>query len=409
MTLLHTQVFEQIREYVIGTIDPVAPRLSQACGAPVKDVKSCTLRLFIGDQAKEVAVFVCPSVTHDMMLGKPEIDKFQISYNARVGERHLVFPGEARVRPKTAVVLKPGETAMVECEIAGLSRNDRVGPRFTIKSDQWEDQTDLYINPVLVNDHKEGDSVHIPVTNLSVADIDLKTVDFTESIGTATKAPTAIPLSTFKIGELEVPEVTDCPTERVKCLMDNLQIGSELHKSRHGEFKDLVIKYHQAFGAYEFDLGKTKTYVHDIKLTDSKPVFNKQFPFSEHSIRFLQEYFKEMVRIGILENSQSQWSSCCFVVPKPSGGYRMVIDLRSVNAKTIPAIHNGATVDEIIKRLANVRLRMVSSCEILKGFWQSAIGPQEPQVHVLQHPHHWLLPLHSGPPWAPRWPITWIT
>ena len=97
VTLLHTQVFEQIREFVIGTIDPVAPRLSQACGAPVKDVKSCTLRLFIGDQAKDVAVFVCPSVAHDMILGKPEIDEFQISYDARVGERRLVFPGEARV------------------------------------------------------------------------------------------------------------------------------------------------------------------------------------------------------------------------------------------------------------------------------------------------------------------------
>ena len=71
--MLHTQVFEQIREFVIGTIDPVAPRLSQACGAPVKDVKSCKLRLYIGDQAKDVAVFVCPSVAHDMILGNPKL------------------------------------------------------------------------------------------------------------------------------------------------------------------------------------------------------------------------------------------------------------------------------------------------------------------------------------------------
>ena len=121
VTLLHTQVFEQIREYVVGTIDPVSPRLSQACGAPVKDVKSCTLQLYIGDQAKEVAVFVCPSVAHDMILGKPEIDEFQISYDARKGERRLVFPGEARVRPKTAITLKPGETAMVAVSYTHLT------------------------------------------------------------------------------------------------------------------------------------------------------------------------------------------------------------------------------------------------------------------------------------------------
>ena len=54
----------------------------------------------------------------------------------------------------------------------------------------------------------------------------------------------------------------------------------------------------------------------------------------------------------------------------------MVIDLRSVNAKTIPAIHNGATVDEIVKRLANIQLRMVSNCDILKGFWQVPLDPK---------------------------------
>ena len=262
VTLLHSQVFEQIRDHVVGTIDPVPPRLSQACGAPVKDVKSCTLRIYIGDQAKEVPVFVCPSVAHDMILGKPEIDEFQISYDAREGKRRLVFPGEARVRPKTAITLKPGETAMVECEIAAMSRSDRLGPNFTIESEQWEDETDLYINPVLVKDHKPGDSVHVPVTNLSVADIDLKTVDIMDSIGTATRAPTAIPLEAFKIGELEMPQLTECPPKKAEYLMKNLRIGPELPKERHGEFKDLVLKYHQASSILLVSLEVQKNYTY---------------------------------------------------------------------------------------------------------------------------------------------------
>ena len=376
VTLLHTKVFEQIRECVIGTINPASPRLSQACGAPVKDVYSCLLRIYIGDQVKEVEVFVCPSVAHDMILGKPEIDEFQISYDAREGERRLVFPGEAMVRPKTGVVLKAGETAMVECEIAELSRPDRLGTRFTIESEQWEDDTDLHISPVLVSGYKLGETVRIPVTNLSIAEVNLQEIDIMKGIGTATRAPEAIPLEAFKIGELEMPPLTTCPPEKVQYLMENLKIGPELPKERHNEFRDLILKYHQAFGGHEFDLGHTDSYVHHIELTDTKPVFNKQFPLSEHAIRFLREHIKEMVRIGILESSQSQWNSCCFVVPKPSGAYRMVIDLRSVNEKTVPAIHNGATVDDIMKRLANIKLQMVSSCDVLKGFWQIPLDPK---------------------------------
>ena len=113
-----------------------------------------------------------------------------------------------------------------------------------------------------------------------------------------------------------MPEIAKCPKEKKEYLMKNIQIGPELPPERHKEFKDLVIKYHQAFGANEYDLGHTDSYVHKIKLTDPKPVFNKQFPLSEHATRFLREHIKELVRIGVLGNSQSQGNSCCFVVPK---------------------------------------------------------------------------------------------
>ena len=226
VTLLHTKVFKHIKHLVEGTIDPVAPTLSQACGAPVKDVKSCVMRIYIGDQVKRVNVYVCPSVAHDMILGKPDIDEFQISYDAREGQRKLLFPGEALVRPTTGVVLKPGETAMVKCDITELSKHDRLGPSFTVESDLWEDDTDVYINPVLITDHRPGDPIELPVTNLSVADVDLKTVDIMEAIGTATRVKEApIPLSAFKIGELEMPELTECPADKVKYLMENLKFS----------------------------------------------------------------------------------------------------------------------------------------------------------------------------------------
>ena len=375
VTLMHTKVFEQIRECVLGTIDPAPPGLSQACGAPVKDVFSCQMNLHIGDRTKRCHVFVCPSVGHDMILGKPDIDKYEISYDATEGERRLLFPGESLVKPAKSRIIKAGETAMVTCTIDPMGRAFRGGTQFTIDSELTEDDTDLYIPPVMVRGYQSGDTIDIPVHNLSVNDINLKEIDIMKGIGTAARAKEAIPLEAFKIGDLPMPELTECPKEKRDYLLKNIQIGPELPLERHAEFKELVLKYHQAFGADEYNLGKTDSYVHKIRLTDPKPVFNKQFPLSEHATRFLREHIKELVRIGVLENSQSQWNSCCFVVPKASGAYRMVIDLRSVNAKTVPAIHNGATVEDIMKCLGSIGANMFSSCDVLKGFWQIPLDP----------------------------------
>ena len=376
ITLMHSKVFEQIRECVIGTIDPAPPGLAQACGAPIKDVFSCQMNLHIGDRTKKCLVYVCPSVGQDLILGKPEIDSYEISYDATEGERRLLFPGESLVRIAKSRIIKAGETAMVKCRIDPVGREFRQGTQFTIDSEQMEDDTDLYIPPVMVKGYQRGQEIDLPVHNLSVNDINLKEIDIMQGIGVAAHAKEAIPLKAFEIGDRPMPTLNPCPPEKKKYLMERLKIGSELPKERRKELEDLVLKYHQAFAAHEFDLGKTDSYVHKIKLTDPTPVFNKQFPLSEHARRFLREHIKELVRIGVLESSQSEWNSCCFVVPKSSGSYRMVIDLRSVNAKTIPAIHNGATVEDIMKVMGSLEPAMFSSCDILKGFWQIPLDPQ---------------------------------
>ena len=375
VTLMHNKIFEQIRECVIGTIDPAPPGLSQACGAPVKDVFSCQMNLHIGDRTKLCHVFVCPSVGHDLILGKPEIDSYEISYDATEGERRLLFPGESLVKPAKSRIIKAGETAMVTCRIDPVGRSFRAGTQFTIDSEQMDDETDLYIPPIMVRGYQMGQEIDIPVHNLSINDINLKEIDIMKGIGTAARAKEAIPLRAFEIGDRPMPKLTPCSPEKRKYLMERLKIGPELPKERRAELEDLVMRYHQAFAANEFDLGKTDSYVHKIKLKDPTPVFNKQFPLSEHARRFLREHIKELVRIGVLENSQSEWNSCCFVVPKPSGAYRMVIDLRSVNAQTVPAIHNGATVEDIMKVMGSLEPTMFSSCDVLKGFWQIPLDP----------------------------------
>ena len=377
VTLMKSSIFNEVKHEAKGPINPAPVTLSQACGAPVRDVKQTYFRLNIGGQVALSSVFICPTTAHDMIIGMPDINRFRISYDA--DHRKLVFPGQAHLKVRTSQILKGGEMANVECQIFQANPYDcGLGSSFTIGSEGMPLDEDLYIPPLYVTGYRPGDIISVPIKNMSVCDIDLKKLPPDMGIGVTQEAKNPIPLSAFKIGDLPMPALTKCPPEKKKYLLDNLKVGPSLPDHLKEKFNDLIVRKHQAFGAHEYDLGSTDSYVHKIELTDHIPVFNKQFQLSEHAQRFLKEHIRELVRIGVLENSQSAWNSCCFVVPKPSGSYRMVIDLRSVNAKTIPAIHNGVTVDDLIKRVGSLFKNgngVLSSCDILKGFWQVPLDP----------------------------------
>ena len=115
VTLMKTSIFNEVKNEAKGPVNPAPVALSQACGAPVKDVKQTHFRLNIGGQVGLSLVFICPSTAHDMIIGMPDINKFRISYDA--DHRKLVFPGQAHLKVRTSQVIKGGEMANVECQI----------------------------------------------------------------------------------------------------------------------------------------------------------------------------------------------------------------------------------------------------------------------------------------------------
>ena len=51
---------------------------------------------------------------------------------------------------------------------------------------------------------------------------------------------------------------------------------------------------------------------------------------------FLDKEVQYMLKNDIIEESQSNWSSPCILVPKHDGGFRFCTDFRKVNEKTSP-------------------------------------------------------------------------
>ena len=50
----------------------------------------------------------------------------------------------------------------------------------------------------------------------------------------------------------------------------------------------------------------------------------------------MDKIIREHLKAGILSESNSSFCSPAFLVPKPDGTYRMVVDYRHLNSKTVP-------------------------------------------------------------------------
>jgi len=73
-----------------------------------------------------------------------------------------------------------------------------------------------------------------------------------------------------------------------------------------------------------------------------------------------------MLQNGIIERSQSQWSSPCVLVLKVDSMYRFCTDIRKVNGMTRTDSYPIPGVDDCIDKIGHTKYMS----KLLKGYWQ---------------------------------------
>ena len=82
----------------------------------------------------------------------------------------------------------------------------------------------------------------------------------------------------------------------------------------------------------------------------------------------LDKEVQYMLENDIIEESQSNWSSPCILVPKHDGGFRFCTDFRKVNDKTKSDSFPIPRIADCIDQIGNAKF--VSTFDMLKGYWQ---------------------------------------
>lgn len=115
-------------------------------------------------------------------------------------------------------------------------------------------------------------------------------------------------------------------------------------------------------------LGSTTLYKHQIDTGDCIPIKQRHFPISPAVQKSVDEEIERMLSMGVIEVSQSSWSSPIVLVKKSNGKSRLCLDSRKLNDVTKKDAYPLPKIDGHLGRLANTKY--ISSIDLKDAFWQ---------------------------------------
>lgn len=118
----------------------------------------------------------------------------------------------------------------------------------------------------------------------------------------------------------------------------------------------------------EIKLGRTNKIVMNIDTGDAKPFKKKQYVLSPYMLKILNSELDEMLKLGVVEPSNSPWCSPVLLVKKKNGEHRFCFDGRALNEVTKHDSYPLPQVDRILNMLRDAKF--ISSIDLRKAFWQ---------------------------------------
>jgi len=144
----------------------------------------------------------------------------------------------------------------------------------------------------------------------------------------------------------------------------NVKAKEKLSTKEQKTFDEVVVPLaHNLFAKALSDLGCFTDGVHEIDLVNHKPIRNPLFRRSEFDRKRLKDETD-----ALLKASKSECSSTPFMVPKPDGSARMVVNYIQLNKVTVKNIFPINRVDDTIEKVA--RFLWYTDLDLKQGYYQ---------------------------------------
>jgi hypothetical protein len=148
--------------------------------------------------------------------------------------------------------------------------------------------------------------------------------------------------------------------------------------------------------------GLTPLAEHEIRLLHPEPVTQSYRPRNPFMEGIIDEEVDKMLAEGVIEPSDSPWSSPIVLAKKKDGKHRFCIDFRKVNEVTRKDAYPLPFINVILDKLR--RARYISTIDLKSGYWQVPVTEASKPITAFTVPSRGLyqfrvMPfgLHSAP------------
>ena len=169
--------------------------------------------------------------------------------------------------------------------------------------------------------------------------------------------------------------------------VQDITIGDDrrpLEDDELSRLKQLVLQYHFL---WDKDLKKTPA-VHgtvcDIELTGTPKIGRKGYSVNPEARRQVAEEVRKQKELGVIQDSCSPYSSTVLLVPKPTGGVRVVVDFRALNKIVKRDAYPLPRVEDSLAALQGKTY--FSSIDIVTAFWQVPLSERSRQLTAFSTP-----------------------
>lgn len=136
---------------------------------------------------------------------------------------------------------------------------------------------------------------------------------------------------------------------------------------------NLIKEYADIFHVEGNDLTFTNQIKHVIRTKDELPIYTRSYKYPEVYKKEVNRQVGEMLQQKIIQPSCSPWNSPIWVVPKKRDAsgkskFRLVIDFRALNAKTIDDKFPLPNINDILDKLG--RSQYFTTLDLASGFHQ---------------------------------------
>jgi hypothetical protein len=173
--------------------------------------------------------------------------------------------------------------------------------------------------------------------------------------------------------------VASAGVERALQLPDHLKplvdSAVDLNEAQQNSVSNLLMDFQHCFEGGDYGLGKTTLVKHKIETGDHAPIKIPPRRLGWAQRRALNEEVDKMLEKGVIEPSDSPWSSPPVLVKKKDGTFRFCVDYRKINSISRRDAFPLPRIDDCLDCLAGSK--WFCTLDLSAGYWQIAMEDQD--------------------------------